>query len=110
MISEEMLGAYLEGNLTDQEAAYVESELALDPDLQDLADDVYANVDEAAPYELDLDDIDLPEFADEPAEIVYAEIEEDVEPDICDWDTVADDSIADTADGLDFIDDSIDDL
>lgn len=39
-ISEEMLGAYLEGNLTADEAGYVESCLKSDMDLQELVDDV----------------------------------------------------------------------
>lgn len=39
-ISEEMLGAYLEGNLTTDEVGYVESLLELDEDLQKLVDEV----------------------------------------------------------------------
>lgn len=39
-ISEEMLGAYLEGNLTAEEVGYVEALLVLDKDLQELVDEV----------------------------------------------------------------------
>lgn len=39
-ISEEMLGAYLEGNLTAEEVGYVESVLQLDKGLQGLVDEV----------------------------------------------------------------------
>ena len=39
-ISEEMLGAYLEGNLTAEEVGLVESLLELDKDLQELVDEV----------------------------------------------------------------------
>ncbi len=39
-ISEEMLGAYLEGNLTAEEVGYVESYLKSDIDLQELVDEV----------------------------------------------------------------------
>lgn len=108
MITEELLGAYLEGNLSDQENTYVERELANDPDLQDLADDVYAYVDEPAPYELDLDDIDLPVIDAESDELTLVEVEPDDEPVFGDWeeDTLIDDSV----DDFDFIDDPCDDL
>lgn len=39
-ISEEMLGAYLEGNLTAEEVGYVEALLELDKDLQELVGEV----------------------------------------------------------------------
>ena len=39
-ISEEMLGAYLEGNLTADEVGYVEALLELDKDLQELVGEV----------------------------------------------------------------------
>ena len=39
-ISEEMLGAYLEGNLTAEEVGYVEALLELDEDLQELVAEV----------------------------------------------------------------------
>lgn len=39
-ISEEMLGAYLEGNLTAEEVGYVEALLVLDKDLQELVGEV----------------------------------------------------------------------
>lgn len=108
MINEELLGAYLEGNLSDQEKAYVESELANDPDLQDLADDVYAYADEPAPYELDLDDIDLPDIEAEPAEIIYAEADDDTAA--CDWDADTDFIDDDNDDGFEFLDDTCADL
>ena len=39
-ISEEMLGAYLEGNLTAEEVGYVESVLESDKGLQELVDEI----------------------------------------------------------------------
>lgn len=110
MINEELIGAYLEGNLSDQENAYVESEIALDPDLQDLVDDVYAYDDEPAPYELDLDDIDLPVVDAETAGDDYAEVEIDDDPAICDWvddDLSTDITTEDIDDGFEFVDDPI---
>lgn len=110
MINEELLGAYLEGNLSENEAAYVESQLAADPDLQDLADDAYAYVDEDAPYALDLDDIDLPAIETEPVELVYAEVDADEDQDTYDWETDDDPQTDDSADDFDFIDDPCADL
>ena len=106
MITEELLGAYLEGNLTDQETAYVERELANDPDLQDLADDVYAYADEPAPYALDLDDIDLPAIEADYEEIIDIDLNDD--PAINDWDDADIDDGLD--DGFEFIDDACTDL
>ena len=39
-ISEEILGAYLEGNLTAEEVGYVETCLKSDIDMQELVDEV----------------------------------------------------------------------
>lgn len=70
-ISEEMLGAYLEGNLTADEVGYVESFLELDKDLQELVDEVGTissdwlseNIDDSNLMCSDdvLNDFDLPE-------------------------------------------------
>lgn len=110
MITEELLGAYLEGNLSAEEAKYVEAELASDPDLQEVADDVYAYVDEPAPYEPDLDDIDLPIVDAEPAEIICVEVDDEA----CEWDAADDeisiDPVDDIDDGFEFIDDPCSDL
>lgn len=104
MISEELLGAYLEGTLTGQEAAYVESQLDIDPDLQALADDVFAYADEPAPYELDLDDIDLPVADVEMVEEAYAEADVYDDAALCDWEP-EEISAGDIDDGFEFIDD-----
>lgn len=70
-ISEEMLGAYLEGNLTAEEVGYVEALLELDKDLQELVGEVGTissdwlseNLDDSNQICLDdvLNDFDLPE-------------------------------------------------
>jgi len=70
-ISEEMLGAYLEGNLTAEEVGYVEALLELDKDLQELVGEVGTissdwlseNLDDSNQICSDdvLNDFDLPE-------------------------------------------------
>lgn len=70
-ISEEMLGAYLEGNLTAEEVGYVETCLKSDIDMQELVDEVgYTGQDWVNEAVVDLnpeysaygfDDFDLPE-------------------------------------------------
>lgn len=70
-ISEEMLGAYLEGNLTAEEVGFVETCLKSDIDMQELVDEVgYTGQDWVNEAVVDLnpeyaaygfDDFDLPE-------------------------------------------------
>lgn len=62
-VSEEMLGAYIEGNLSEAEAGYVRSSLELHDGLADLLDDV-SELDEMTGMEEALAADDLPVWAD----------------------------------------------
>lgn len=102
MINEEMLGAYLEGNLSPAEMMAMEQELAQNPELQALADDVYGlDIAAITPEDmgLDMDAIEIPqimEIVEEPvldleentdAEEITEETIEDVDPEgnqLCD--------------------------
>lgn len=88
-VSEELIAAWLDGNVTPEQDAYISQMCAVDPALQDIMDandDVEATYDELLangielPYELTTD-FDLPHFE----ENVYSEIlpydeNEDIEP------------------------------
>ena len=92
-ISEEMLGAYLEGNLTADEVCYVESCLKSDIDLQELVDEVgYAGSDWAKETVIDLnpeysafefEDFDLPEVD---GHLLDSEWDDTREPEVSDFD------------------------
>ena len=93
-ISEEMLGAYLEGNLTAEEVGYVESCLKSDIDLQELVDEVgYTGsdwVNEEAIVDLNpeysaygFDDFDLPEVS---GHLLDSEWNDTREPEVNDFD------------------------
>lgn len=88
-VSEELIAAWLDGNVTHEQDAYISQMCAVDPALQDIMDandDVEATYDELLangielPYELTTD-FDLPHIEDN----VYSEIlpydeNEDIEP------------------------------
>ena len=92
-ISEEMLGAYLEGNLTAEEVGYVESCLKSDVDLQELVDEVgYTGQDWVNEAVVDLnpeysaygfDDFDLPEVD---GHLLDSEWDDTREPEVSDFD------------------------
>ena len=92
-ISEEMLGAYLEGNLTADEVGYVESCLKSDIDLQELVDEIdYTGPDWVNEAVADLNpeysgygsvDFDLPEVG---GHLSDSEWDDTREPDVNDFD------------------------
>lgn len=97
-ISEEMLGAYLEGNLTAEEVGYVESCLKSDVDLQELVDEVgYTGSDWVNEAVVDLnleysgygsDDFDLPEVG---GHLLDSEWDDTREPEVNDFDIMNND-------------------
>ena len=92
-ISEEMLGAYLEGNLTVEEVGYVESCLKADIDLQELVDEVgYTGSDwvnetvinlNSEYYAHEFEDFDLPEVG---GHLLDSEWDDTSEPEMNDFD------------------------
>lgn len=92
-ISEEMLGAYLEGNLTADEVCYVESCLKSDVDLQELVDEIdYTGQDwvngaivdlNPEHYAYGFDDFDLPEVG---GHLLDNEWNDTGEPEVNDFD------------------------
>lgn len=92
-ISEEMLGAYLEGTLTAEEIGFVESCLKSDMDLQELVDEIgYTGPDWVYEAAIDLiseypgygsDDFDLPEVD---GHLSDSEWDDTREPDVNDFD------------------------
>lgn len=67
-VSEEMLGAYLEGNLSSSEIGEIETTLYENPYLNDLIDDNYLNIEDSnddLALQLEIDEMSLPIVATE---------------------------------------------